>query len=195
MTEPHPAKQEVRRQAMARRQAAAAAAAPDCGDALAARGLAVLVDVPPATVSGFWPIRDEIDVRPLLTVLRGAGWTTVLPVVMGPDVPLEFRVWRPDTPLVQAGFGVLVPAEGATVRTPDVALVPLLAFDRRGNRIGYGKGHYDRTLRRLRRRGPVLAVGVAFAAQEVPLVPAERHDEALDAVLTEREWIWIGRDA
>jgi len=158
-------------------------------------GLAVLADRAPGTLSGFWPIRDEIDVRPLLGALRDLGWTVLLPAVMGPDVPLEFRVWQADGPLVRADFGIMQPPPGAAARDPDVALVPLLAFDGRGYRIGYGKGHYDRTLSLLRGRRPVLAVGVGYAAQEVARVPVEQHDQRLDAVLTERGWKWTGGDA
>ncbi len=194
MTEPPASKQALRRAAQERRREAAAAAAPDNAGALAEAGLAVLADKAPGTVSGFWPIRDEIDPRPLLGALRDLGWTALLPAVMGPDVPLEFRIWPADGPLVSADFGITQPPLGSPVRDPDVALVPLLAFDGRGYRIGYGKGHYDRTLSLLRRRRTVLAVGVGFAAQEVPRVPVERHDERLDAVLTERGWRWTGGD-
>jgi len=194
MTDPFPSKQDLRRAAQVRRRDAAVAAAPDCAEALAALGLAALADKAPGTVSGYWPIRDEIDVRPLLAALRDRGWTVALPGVMGQDVPLEFRVWRDDDRLVRAGFGIMEPGPDAALQDPDVALVPLLAFDRRGHRIGYGKGHYDRTLSMLRLRRPVLAVGIGFSAQEVPRVPVEPHDQSLDAVLTDREWIWARRD-
>ncbi len=175
-----------------RRRDAAARAGPHCAAALADLGLSVLGDRDPGAVSGFWPIRDEIDVRPLLAALETRGWVVALPAVMGSDEPLAFRVWSRGGALVEAAFGLMEPAVEAACVDPDVALVPLLAFDRRGYRIGYGKGHYDRTLRLLRGRRAVLAVGVAFAAQEVVQVPVEPHDQPLDAVLTEREWLWIG---
>jgi len=178
-----------------RRREAAAAATPEGMAALVAAGLGVLGERAPGAVSGFWPIRDEIDVRPLLDALRDLGWTVLLPAVMGQDVPLQFRVWQTDGPLVRADFGIMQSPPGAATGDPDVALVPLLAFDARGYRIGYGKGHYDRTLSLLRRRRRILAVGVAYAAQEVPQVPTEPHDERLDGVLTERGWNWTGVDA
>lgn len=188
MTDLQSAKQDLRRRAAAGRRDAAAAAGERPAELLAGRGCEALAGLPAGAVSGFWPIRDEVDVRPLMAALRGFGWTVLLPVVTGPDSPLVFRVWAPGDALAAARFGVMEPAGGETL-DPDVVLVPLLAFDRKGHRLGYGKGHYDRTLAELRGRRKVFAVGVAYAGQEVPVVPADRFDQKLDAVLTEREWI------
>lgn len=134
-------------------------------------------------VSGFWPIRDEIDVRPLMAALAIRGHRLALPVV-GPD-GLVFREWADGTPLVPAGFGTSEPGPDCPACDPAVMLVPLAAFDRQGGRLGYGKGHYDGAIARLTELGPVRTIGVAFAAQEVDTVPMEPHDRRLDAVLTE----------
>lgn len=133
--------------------------------------------------SGYWPIGTEIDPRPALETLAEHG-PVGLPVVEGRDRPLAFRHWRPGDPLVPGGFGTSVPAADEPM-TPEVLIVPLLAFDGRGHRLGYGGGFYDRTLAALRARGPVLAVGFAFAAQRVEALPVEPTDAALDLVVTE----------
>jgi 5-formyltetrahydrofolate cyclo-ligase len=107
-------------------------------------------------------------------------------VIDGPGLPLRFRAWRPDVALVPGPFGALVPEAGEEIR-PQVLIVPLVAFDRTGLRLGYGGGYYDRTLALLRARGPVHAVGFAYAAQEAPALPSEATDLPLDAVVTEEE--------
>ena len=107
--------------------------------------------------------------------------------------PLTFRAWTPGETLARGSFGVHEPTEGEIV-TPDLILVPLLAFDRRGHRLGYGQGHFDRTLEALRNKGKVAAVGLAFAGQELPEIPTEPHDQALDAILTEKEYIPVRKD-
>jgi 5-formyltetrahydrofolate cyclo-ligase len=106
-----------------------------------------------------------------------------LPVVVGDEQPLELRLWEQGTPLYEAGFGTLAPSELAPRVEPDVIIMPLLGFDRRGTRLGYGGGYYDRTLERLSKR-PRL-VGLAFAAQQLATVPREPHDVPLDIVVTE----------
>lgn len=136
-----------------------------------------------ATVSGFWPIRDEIDPRPLLDRLRAKGHRLCLPVVTKPH--LIFRELTRDTVLVPAGFGTTVPDASSPELRPDVLLMPLAAFDKAGNRIGYGKGHYDTAIAALEKDGPVTCIGLAFQAQEVDHVPAEPHDKPLDGILTE----------
>lgn len=136
-----------------------------------------------AVVAGFWPIRDEIDPRPLMDQLRRAGHTLCLPVVTEPH--LIFRKLTPDAELVPAGFGTLAPDEQAETLRPDVLLMPLAGFDRTGNRIGYGKGHYDTAIAALEETGPLLCIGLAFGIQEVDLVPAEGHDKPLAGILTE----------
>jgi len=137
-----------------------------------------------AVVSGFWPIREEIDPRGLLEALHGLGVALALPVVTGEG--LVFRAWRLGDVLVPAGFGLLQPSTEAPVVEPAVMLVPLLGFDRGGGRIGYGRGYYDGAIARLR---PRLTIGLAFAVQEVATVPREPHDMALDRVLTENGMI------
>lgn len=136
-------------------------------------------------VAGYWPMADEIDPRPLMARLAGAGAGLALPVVVGPGRALEFRVWAPGQVLEPGPHGTCHPPVSAPVVRPDLVLVPLLAFDQRGMRLGYGGGFYDRTLERLRGQGGVVAVGVAFAVQQVARVPGDVHDQALDMVLTE----------
>ncbi|WP_346911659.1 5-formyltetrahydrofolate cyclo-ligase [uncultured Roseibium sp.] len=136
-----------------------------------------------AVVSGFWPIRDEIDPRPLLDRLRASGHRLCLPVVSEPH--LIFRELTRETVLVPAGFGTTVPDAASPELRPDVLLMPLAAFDRAGNRIGYGKGHYDTAIAALEKNGPVICIGLAFQTQEVDHVPAEPHDKPLDGILTE----------
>ncbi|PXA92919.1 5-formyltetrahydrofolate cyclo-ligase [Nostoc sp. 3335mG] len=148
---------------------------------------------PEDAIAGYWRIRDEVDCRPILVRLMDGGQTVVLPVVTGPDEPLEFRVWASDAPLYEAGFGTLAPSDLAPRRAPDLILVPLLGFDSMGTRLGYGGGYYDRTLAALGRR-PML-VGLAFAAQQLPTIPRARHDVALDAVITEEGATFFGESA
>ncbi|MEE8332622.1 MAG: 5-formyltetrahydrofolate cyclo-ligase [Alphaproteobacteria bacterium] len=138
-----------------------------------------------AVVAGYWPLRDEFDVRALLGDLHGEGLVCALPVVRGPDRPLMFRRWRPGDRLTEGSFGIAEPASDKPELQPLALLVPLLGVDGRGCRLGYGKGFYDRTLAELRAAGPVVAIGVCFAAQRVREVPAENHDQRLDWVLTE----------
>ncbi|MGE5538095.1 MAG: 5-formyltetrahydrofolate cyclo-ligase [Gemmatimonas sp.] len=139
----------------------------------------------PAVVSAYMPIRDELDPRPLMERLHGDGVTVAVPALNGPKLPLAFRRWEPFMTLVPGQLEVPEPTHTAPVVAPDLLLVPLLAFDRRGHRLGYGRGYYDRTLATLRASRTVTAVGLAFAAQEVVSVPAGERDERLDWVLTE----------
>lgn len=180
---PHEVKASLRAAALARRSALG----DDARRAAAAVLAAAVVElaVPPgAVVSGFLPIRDEIDVVPLLSALSARGHVLALPAVLGKS-ELVFRRWRPGAPLEAAPFGLShPPAEAGTV-DPDVLLVPLSAYDHRGHRIGYGRGYYDRALSRLDGLGRRRAVGVAFSVQEVDAVPDEPHDRRLDAILTE----------
>lgn len=144
----------------------------------------VMRQVPPpvgAVVSGFWPIGQEIDIRPLLLALHKRGHPIVLPETPKRGNPLIFRLWYPGAAMVQERFGTFRP--DGPVLVPDSLLVPLLAFDRRGYRVGYGAGYYDRTLAALPGR---YRLGVAYAAQELDEVPAGAYDERLDAVATER---------
>jgi 5-formyltetrahydrofolate cyclo-ligase len=132
-------------------------------------------------LAGYMPMRTEIDPLPAMAAHDGP---VCVPVIMGPAQPLRFREWTPGCALVPGEFGALIPAEGAWLE-PEVLIVPLLAFDARGFRLGYGGGFYDRTLQGLRARHQVVAVGFAFAAQEVAGVPIDATDQRLDAVMTE----------
>ncbi len=190
-SEPDPTKLDAAKKAL-RAAAAERRAALDAGlRAAAARAVArhVLDSVPlapGAVVSGYWPMGDELDLRPLLAELDARGHPCCLPVVVGRARPLVFRAWRPGAPLEAAAFGTRVPPADAPERVPAVLLVPLLAFDDAGYRIGYGGGFYDRTLARLRAADPATcAVGVAFAAQRVAAVPRGETDERLDWIVTE----------
>ena len=134
-------------------------------------------------VAAYWRVRDELDCQPILVRLMESSQTVVLPVVVGPDQPLQMRVWEKGAALYEAGFGTLAPSALAPLAEPDVVLVPLLGFDRLGTRLGYGGGYYDRTLAQMT-KSPTL-IGLAFAAQELDAIPRESHDVPLDAVITE----------
>jgi 5-formyltetrahydrofolate cyclo-ligase len=155
------------------------------GLALAERGLPA--GLAPGIVSGFIPYKSEITTIPLMNRLRRQGWQTALPVVIAPEQPLVFRAWTPGDQLVPGVWDIPIPAESAPEVLPDVLLVPMLAFDRRGYRLGYGGGFYDRTLEKLRALKPVVAIGVAYHAQMVDEVPTGPYDAPLDHVMTERE--------
>ena len=139
-----------------------------------------------SVVAGYWSMGSEMDVRPLLDTLAHRGVPLALPVVVAPDQPLEFRMWRPGDRLQEAGFGTSVPMPDAPAADPSLLIVPLLGFDRRGHRLGYGGGFYDRTIAHLAGRPPITA-GVAFAEQEIDRVPTDHFDCALDFVVTDRE--------
>jgi len=144
-------------------------------------------------VAGYWPIGDEIDTRPLLRQLQAAGAALALPVVRGPDQALIFRLWLPGMALEAGPHGTFHPPASADEVRPELVLLPLLAFDRQGTRLGYGGGYYDRTLDHLRASGSLLAVGIAFAGQERPVLPKADHDQLLDWIVTEQGALEIGR--
>ena len=171
----------------ARKKAAAEVGRDTASDAIASNFLQSLSLEQVEVISGFLPIGSEIDTRPLLRKVLAKGIDICLPAVLKRDHPLEFRQWRDGDPLVDEDFGTQAPAPTATVVLPDVLIVPLLAFDRAGYRLGYGGGFYDRSLEKLRRDKPVLAVGVAFAGQETDSVPRDENDQPLDWIITERE--------
>jgi 5-formyltetrahydrofolate cyclo-ligase len=178
-------KAEARRAAFAARKAAFQA-----GQGQAAELLAdFLTDQKGRVLAGYMPMRTEIDPLPAMAAHQGP---VCVPVIPGPDMPLRFREWTPGCAMEAGAFGALIPAEGAWLE-PEVLIVPLLSFDRRGFRLGYGGGFYDRTLERLRARGATLALGFAFAAQEVAEVPIEPTDQPLDAILTETGLIPLRR--
>ena len=158
----------------------------DARQRLGDAGLSFLGPGASGAVSGFYPYGSEIDCTGLLERLSGEGWVTALPVVIGPEQPLQFRAWKPGEELQPGAWSIPVPVESAPLVEPDVLLVPLLAYDRHGYRLGYGGGFYDRTLGRLRAQKPVTAIGVAFAGQVVESVPRDTHDQPLDWMLTER---------
>ncbi|MEH0075503.1 5-formyltetrahydrofolate cyclo-ligase [Pannonibacter sp. Pt2] len=182
------AKQQIRAEALARRTAMTAVERIEGSLALTAHvgGLELR---PGETVSGFWPIRDEIDPRPLMHELASRGHPLCLPIVAKPH--LLFRKLDRETKLVPAGFGTSVPDEASPLMRPDVMLVPLAAFDARGGRLGYGKGHYDTAIAALEKDGPILRIGLAFSVQEVDQVPTEPHDQLLHGILTETGLRWF----
>ncbi|MGJ8527929.1 5-formyltetrahydrofolate cyclo-ligase [Maritalea sp.] len=138
---------------------------------------------PGQVVSLYWAIRDELSTEPLLVHLMEVGHQVCLPVVLGRHQPLEFRLWQEGLPLAPSGFGTLAPPKGAQVVVPDVMVLPMLGFDKWGNRLGYGAGHYDRTIDGIDKK--LNLVGYAFETQEVDVMPVEPHDEPCDMVVTE----------
>ncbi|HWL67361.1 MAG TPA: 5-formyltetrahydrofolate cyclo-ligase [Geminicoccus sp.] len=178
--------------ALLRNQVLAARAALAVADAQAASRMAALhflraVELCPArAVALFWPLQDEIDTKPLLRALHELGVPTALPRITGRSEPLRFHCWYSGEPLVAGPFRVQEPPAGAPEILPAVILTPLLAFDARGYRLGWGGGFYDRTIAMLREAGHrPLCIGYAFACQEVDRVPTEPFDEPLDMVVTE----------
>jgi 5-formyltetrahydrofolate cyclo-ligase len=180
----------LRREAAARRDALPADVRKAAAEAIAARGFPLAI-APGTVVSGFMPMKTEINPLPLMKKLADAGATLALPKIAGRGKPLVMRAWQWGAPLDAGQWGIREPKPDAPEVEPDIVLVPLLAFDRAGHRIGYGAGYYDMTIARLRSLKSVTAVGIAFAAQEVAAVPATERDVPLDLVLTEREAIAI----
>ncbi|MCT2538741.1 5-formyltetrahydrofolate cyclo-ligase [Sedimentimonas flavescens] len=170
-------KAEARRAAFAARKAAHAEGPGHAPEILAE----VLAGCGSAPLAGYMPIRTEID--PLPVMARHTGPVGV-PVIQGPGRPLVFHRWTPGCAMVAGEFGALIP-EAAEPIVPRILIVPMLAFDQRGYRLGYGGGFYDRTLEMLRASGPVIAIGYAYAAQELPEVPIEPTDQPLDLIVTE----------
>lgn len=178
-------KAEIRNTALLSRDATDPEARIEASLAIAECG-ADSIDIHPGEiVSGFWPIRSEVDVRPLMFRLMEKGARLCLPVVID-RATILFRELVRGAPMVDTGFGTAGPDDEAEVLDPDLMLVPLAAFDSTGNRIGYGAGHYDRAIARLRDRGKMpRLIGVALDVQQVETVPAEDHDVPLPAILTE----------
>ena len=181
-------KAELRTAATAHRDAIPAETRQAAAEAIAASDFPLAIG-PGTTVSGFMPLGSEINPLPLMKKLAAQGARLALPVVAARGQPLVMRAWAWGEPLNAGVWGIREPKPEAPEVEPDILLVPLLAFDRAGYRLGYGGGYYDRTIGRLRANKPVTAVGVAFAAQEVPQVPISPRDARLDLVLTEREVI------
>jgi 5-formyltetrahydrofolate cyclo-ligase len=181
-------KAELRREAQAQRDALPAQTRKAAAETIAARPFPLAV-APGTIVSGFMPLKSEINPLPLMRKLAGAGAGLALPVVAGRGKPLIMRSWQWGAPLAAGVWGIREPPPEAPQVDPDILLVPLLVFDRSGYRIGYGAGYYDLTLTHLRAKKPITAVGIAFAAQEVETVPRTGFDARLDLVLTENQTI------
>ena len=189
--QPAVAKDIFRREALARRDALPPSVRATAAEAVAERPFPIKVPAG-AIVSGYSPMRSEFNPVPLMRRLADAGARLALPVVAGRGKPLIMRAWSFGAPLTAGVWGIREPPPEAPEVDPDVLLVPLAAFDRRGHRIGYGAGYYDLTIAGLRARKPVTAIGLAFAAQEIDAVPITPRDARLDLVLTEREMIVVG---
>jgi 5-formyltetrahydrofolate cyclo-ligase len=179
---------ELRKTALACRDALPAAERQAAAEAIASRPFPIPV-APGFIVSGFSPLKTEINPLPLMRRLADAGTHLALPVVAGRDKPLIMRSYVFGQALNEGIWGIREPKDDAPEVDPDILIVPLAAFDRRGNRIGYGAGYYDMTINRLRSCKLIVAVGIAYAAQEVPEVPVTPRDARLDLVLTERDVI------
>jgi 5-formyltetrahydrofolate cyclo-ligase len=182
------AKAALRQEAIARREQLPSQMRADAAEMIAARPFPIAL-AHGTIVSGFSPMKSEISPLPLMRKLADAGARLALPVVAGKGKPLIMRAWAFGEPLAAGVWGIREPKPEAPEVAPDILLVPLLAFDRQGHRIGYGAGYYDMTIAALRAQKPVTAVGIAFAAQEIDAVPITPRDARLDLVLTEREAI------
>jgi 5-formyltetrahydrofolate cyclo-ligase len=190
---PPDAKSQLRQAALAKRTEVARARGSAAALALPARVGAVL----PAMLEGikiasYWPIGSEIDVRPTMELLTARGARVALPVVLQSGSALMFRHWVPGQALDSGPFGTLHPPASAQTLTPHVILLPLLAFDARGGRLGYGAGFYDRTLHQLRAAQALACWGIGFDEQEVPAVPLEAGDAKLDGIITDQRTITAG---
>ncbi|WMT74088.1 5-formyltetrahydrofolate cyclo-ligase [Bradyrhizobium sp. Ash2021] len=179
-------KAELRAIALAKRDALSDEQRAAAAEAIARRGLPFEI-ASGMIVSGYSPIRSEIDPAPLMRRLAEQGAKLALPAVLARGKSLAFRAWSPDDRLMLGPLGILEPSPAAAEAVPDIMLVPLAAFDPLGHRIGYGAGHYDYTLAHLRKMKAITAVGIGFSAQQIKAVPALPHDVALDYVLTEKK--------
>lgn len=177
-------KARLRAEAIAKRDALSMDARRAAAEAIARCGIALALPTAGAVVSGFSAIGAELNPFPLMMRLAEAGQTLALPVITPKGNPLIMRRWAPGEPLRQGLWGIREPHATAAEVDPDVLLVPLLAFDGAGRRLGYGAGYYDRTIGRLRKLKTVIAIGVAYDEQEVAEVPVDEHDQLLDWVLT-----------
>lgn len=187
---PPEAKDRLRQELFARRDALDRGTREEAAARIAALALALpeLSHVTP--VGGYWPIRSEVDVRPLMEAMIRRGQDVALSQIIHPH--LSWRLWHPGDPLIKGGFGVREPGPDAPEVFPKALLVPLVAFDRRGGRVGYGKGHFDRAIAALEAQHPVLTIGLAYPVQEIDAVPIEPHDRRLDLIVTPDEVIRTG---
>ena len=179
----------LRTAALARRDSISPEARERFAERIALTGVELARRTLSRTIAAYWPLPGEADTRGLVHALSYHEFVAALPVVVGHGMPLVFRKWAPRDLLVPGPFGIMEPSARLPEVHPDIVFVPLAAFDRRGHRIGFGAGYYDRTLQALRAMKQVLCIGVAFAAQEVPAIPEDPHDERVDLVLTESELI------
>ena len=189
------AKSELRRHALARRDLVTPAESHAAAAAISETGLAIVEktarhgETATPIVAVYWPIRSELNTRPLIDALAAAGLHVTLPVMHAVRQPLVFRDFTPGDALLKGPYGLSEPAEDRRARDPDIIFAPLAAFDRACRRIGYGGGIYDATLAQLRAKKAVMAIGLAYSFQEVARTPTEPHDQLLDFVLTENELI------
>jgi 5-formyltetrahydrofolate cyclo-ligase len=137
-------------------------------------------------IACYIPFWDELDPQPLMHAYLEVGCKIALPVV-DEDHSLTFRQWAPETPLIKSSFGIMVPSENSPSLDPEVFLIPLVAFDPSGHRLGYGRGHYDRALKTLRATKNIIAIGLAYDMQRVGLIPPESTDQRLDGIITEKQ--------
>lgn len=180
-------KPQARKQAALLRKTAHGELAEVAKGVLTKTGLSFLeCDLATKSVSGFIPYRSEIDVTTLLGALSKKDCTTCLPIVTGEGQPLIFRQWQPGDETEPGAWNIPVPLQSACLVEPDILLVPLLAFDSAGYRLGYGGGFYDRTIERLSRQKSIITIGVAYSAQQITNVPTDKHDQRLDWILTEK---------
>lgn len=163
-----------------------AARDPDAGEALADKFPMKLLERYGPLVASYWPIGSEMDPMPLVRRLKNEGNADICLPRVEADGSMTYRAWAPGNPLEDRPFGLSEPPDSAPIVHPTLVLAPLLGYDKQGNRIGYGKGHYDRALEALRARGRVFVCGMAYFGQDVETVPAEPHDIPLDWVSTER---------
>ena len=177
-------KLKLRQDALRRRAAAHGRHKVDAGQIVRGLGLDLIGTLPGGVVSGYFPIRDELDTVPLLTGVIEAGLQVALPAIAAKATPLMFRAWRLGDALETKPFGLQEPLPASPTLLPDILLVPLAAFDSSGYRIGYGGGYYDRTLELYRKSRQVTAIGVAYDEQEVPCFQHEPHDQRLDYLIT-----------
>jgi 5-formyltetrahydrofolate cyclo-ligase len=144
-----------------------------------------------AIIASYWPVKSEVDVRPLLSYFYKRGHTCALPAVVAKNKPLIFREWCPGDLLISGIYNILTPDEKAPLITPTVLFIPVLGFDRQGHRLGRGEGYYDRTLEKLRAQHQIIAIGVAFDCQEVDSIPHEAFDQSMNYIITPTQIIEI----
>jgi 5-formyltetrahydrofolate cyclo-ligase len=184
------AKKQLREATLAQRDALPPEVRAAAAEAIAARGIPF--DVKGKIVSSFMPIKTEINPLPLMKKLAEAGATLALPRIVARGQPLSMRAWAMGDPFDKGQWGIREPQASAPEVAPDIMLTPLAAFDRSGNRLGYGAGYYDMTIRAARAMKPVKVIGLAYSIQQFDTVPVSERDERLDLVLTEREIIDCG---